>query len=153
MDAIMEQHTEDTQFWTHAGGEPAKGKDAVRAEFAQVFERFPEFAVETYRVLYGEDFWVLDWALINGDVALRLRRHGQRLARRAGRAQGHLHRHGAAPVHHARGREPRPPRRSPRRRRERQRDQGVGLNDLPLVTELPVEHLVDFSVDLEAGRS
>ena len=68
VDAIMEQHTEDTQFWTHAGGEPAKGKEAVREEFRQIFERFPEFTYETYRVLYGEDFWVLDWALINGDV-------------------------------------------------------------------------------------
>jgi len=67
-DAIVELHTDDTQFWTHAGGEPAKGRDAVREEFAQIFERFPEFSFETYRVLYGEDFWVLDWALINGEV-------------------------------------------------------------------------------------
>jgi hypothetical protein len=68
VDAIMELHTEDTRFWTHAGGEPARGRDAVRAEFAQIFQRFPEFSYETHRVLYGEDFWVLDWALINGDV-------------------------------------------------------------------------------------
>ena len=67
-EAIVAMHSEDTQFWTHAGGEPAKGQDAVRAEFAQIFERFPEFSYETYRVLYGDDFWVLDWALINGDV-------------------------------------------------------------------------------------
>jgi uncharacterized protein (TIGR02246 family) len=63
-DAIVALHTEDTQFWTHAGGEPVKGRDAVREEFAQVFERFPEYSFETYRVLYGPDFWVLDWALI-----------------------------------------------------------------------------------------
>ncbi len=35
----------------------------MRAAFAEIFERFPEFGFETYRVLYGEDFWVLDWAL------------------------------------------------------------------------------------------
>ena len=29
---------------------------------------FPEFSFETYRVLYGEDHWVLDWALISGDI-------------------------------------------------------------------------------------
>jgi uncharacterized protein (TIGR02246 family) len=63
-DAIVALHTEDTQFWTHAGGEPVKGREAVRDEFAEVFERFPEYSFETYRVLYGPDFWVLDWALI-----------------------------------------------------------------------------------------
>jgi len=31
-------------------------------------------------------------------------------------------------------------------------EKGVGLNDLPLVTELPVEHLVDLSVDLEPAQ-
>jgi uncharacterized protein (TIGR02246 family) len=63
-DAIVALHTEDTEFWAHAGGEPVKGREAVREEFAQVFERFPEYSFETYRVLYGPDFWVLDWALI-----------------------------------------------------------------------------------------
>ena len=68
VDAIMELHTEETQFWTHAGGEPAKGREAVRAEFAQIFARFQDFSFETHRVLYGPDFWVLDWALISGET-------------------------------------------------------------------------------------
>jgi uncharacterized protein (TIGR02246 family) len=62
-DRIAELHTEDTQFWAHLGGEPVRGREAVREAFAEVFERFPEYGFETYRVLYGEDFWVLDWAL------------------------------------------------------------------------------------------
>jgi uncharacterized protein (TIGR02246 family) len=62
-DAIVEMHTEDTQFWTHAGGEPAKGREAVRDAFAEVFDRFRQFGFETHRVLYGPDFWILDWAL------------------------------------------------------------------------------------------
>ena len=62
-DAIVALHTEDTQFTSHLGTEPVKGREAVRATFAEIFERFPEFGFETYRVLYGEDFWVLDWAL------------------------------------------------------------------------------------------
>jgi uncharacterized protein (TIGR02246 family) len=62
-DAIVSLHTEDTQFWTHLGTEPVKGREAVRATFADLFERFPEFGSETYRVLYGPDFWILDWAL------------------------------------------------------------------------------------------
>ena len=63
-DAIAALHTEDTQFWSHLGTGPVKGRAAVRATFAELFERFPEFGFETYRVLYGPDFWVLDWALI-----------------------------------------------------------------------------------------
>ncbi len=62
-DAIVALHTPDTQFWTHLGTGPVAGRDAVRDTFAEIFERFPEFGYETYRVLYGRDFWVLDWAL------------------------------------------------------------------------------------------
>ena len=63
-DAIVAMHTEDTRFWSHLGTEPVEGREAVRATFAELFERFPEFGFETYRVLYGPDFWILDWALI-----------------------------------------------------------------------------------------
>jgi uncharacterized protein (TIGR02246 family) len=62
-EAIVAMHTEDTQFWTRLGTEPVKGREAVRATFAELFERFPEFGFETHRVLYGPDFWILDWAL------------------------------------------------------------------------------------------
>lgn len=62
-DAIVALHTEDTQFWTHLGAEPVSGRQAVRATFADLFERFPGSGYETHRVLYGRDFWVLDWAL------------------------------------------------------------------------------------------
>ncbi|MGH3678328.1 MAG: nuclear transport factor 2 family protein [Mycobacterium sp.] len=67
-DAIVALHTDDTQFWTHLGGGPVVGRGAVRAAFAELFERFPDFSFETYRVLYGDDHWVLDWALISGDI-------------------------------------------------------------------------------------
>ena len=67
-DAIVALHTEDTRFWTHLGGEPVVGRDEVRATFAELFDNFPDFSFETYRVLYGEDHWVLDWALISGDI-------------------------------------------------------------------------------------
>jgi hypothetical protein len=67
-DAIVALHTEDTQFWMRMGGEPVVGRDAVRAAFAGVFEQFPELMWETYRVLYGEDHWILDWALISGEI-------------------------------------------------------------------------------------
>jgi hypothetical protein len=67
-DAIVALHTDDTRFWTHLGAEPVVGREAVHAAFAEIFERFPDFSVETYRVLYGESHWVLDWALISGDI-------------------------------------------------------------------------------------
>jgi len=67
-DAIVALHTEDTQFWTHLGAGPVSGREAVRAAFAELFERFPDFSFETYRVLYGDRHWVLDWALISGDI-------------------------------------------------------------------------------------
>jgi hypothetical protein len=66
-DAIVALHTADTRFWTHLGGEPVVGRDAVHATFAELFEQFPDFSFETYRVIYGDDHWVLDWALISGD--------------------------------------------------------------------------------------
>ena len=67
-DAIVALHTEDTRFWTRLGGEPVVGRDAVRATFAELFENFPDFSFETYRVFHGAGHWVLDWALISGDV-------------------------------------------------------------------------------------
>ena len=67
-DAIVALHTEDTQFWTHLGAAPVRGREAVRAAFAEIFEQFPNLTWETYRVLYGEDHWILDWALISGDI-------------------------------------------------------------------------------------
>ena len=66
--AIVALHTEDTQFWTHVGTAPVQGREAVRAAFAEIFAQFPDFTWETYRVLYGEDHWILDWALISGDI-------------------------------------------------------------------------------------
>jgi ketosteroid isomerase-like protein len=67
-DAIVALHTDDTRFWTHTGGQPVDGRDAVRTTFSELFELFPGFSFETYRVFYGEDHWVLDWALISGDI-------------------------------------------------------------------------------------
>lgn len=52
----------------HMDGEPVVGRDAVRAAFAEIFTQFPDFTWETYRVLYGENHWILDWALISGDI-------------------------------------------------------------------------------------
>ena len=62
-DAIAALHTEDTMFWSHYAGAPVRGRAAVRATFAGLFETFEDFGFETYRVVLGDDHWVLDWAL------------------------------------------------------------------------------------------
>ena len=46
-DAIVALHTDDTQFWTHIGGGPVVGREAVHAAFAELFQRVPEFSFET----------------------------------------------------------------------------------------------------------
>jgi uncharacterized protein (TIGR02246 family) len=63
-DAIVALHSEDGTFRTHLDMEPVEGREAIRATFADLFERLPELSFETYRVLHGSDFWILDWALI-----------------------------------------------------------------------------------------
>ena len=72
---IVELHTPDSCFHLHAGVEPAKGRDAVREAFRQVFEQWPGFRFETRRVLYGKDHWVLDWDLL---ATLEVERNGER---------------------------------------------------------------------------
>ena len=62
-DAIALLHAPDTQFWLHTNSEPVRGREAVRDAFAAIFAQWPEFGFETYRVLLGEDHWVLDWAM------------------------------------------------------------------------------------------
>ena len=67
-EAILALHADDTEFWIHLGGGPVRGRDSVREAFAGLFEQFPEFSFEVYRVVTGAKHWVLDWALIDGDI-------------------------------------------------------------------------------------
>lgn len=67
-DAIANLHATDTQFWIHNGAGPVFGRAAARDAFATLFAQFPDFSFEVYRVLYGDDHWVMDWALISGDI-------------------------------------------------------------------------------------
>ena len=53
-DAIVALHTEDTRSGPTSAASPSRAREAVRAAFAEIFERFPEFGFETYRVLYGD---------------------------------------------------------------------------------------------------
>src|ERR1700754_2272625 len=137
-DAIVALHTDDTQFWTHLGGAPVVGRDAVRATFAELFIGFPDFSFETYRVLYGEDHWVLDWALISGDTRFRLPRRRRGVARRPRRPQGHLRRRCADAGRDGNG--------------DAVTTVAKPADQLPLCDRLPAEHLFDMHVELQPAQ-
>lgn len=67
-DAVAAFHTEDTRFCTHGAGEAAEGREAMRTTAAETFERFPQFASEPIRTLYGSDHWVIEWTMTNADL-------------------------------------------------------------------------------------
>lgn len=62
-EAIVALHADETSFQAHGRGTEVKGKTALLKEFAEVFERYPNFGVETHRLLLGEGHWTLDWDL------------------------------------------------------------------------------------------
>ena len=48
-------------FRRMAGRDEVEGNAALRKEFAQIFERYPDFGVVTHRLLVGDNHWTLDW--------------------------------------------------------------------------------------------
>jgi SnoaL-like domain len=69
VDAILALHAVDTQFWLHTGRAPAVGRKQVATTFARFFEQWPNFGFETYRVLIGNDHWVLDWVMTASPIS------------------------------------------------------------------------------------
>lgn len=62
-EAIVALHAPDSTFQAHGRGAQVKGHAALRQEFAAAFERYPDFGVETRRLLLGDRHWTLDWTL------------------------------------------------------------------------------------------
>lgn len=62
-DAILALHAPNSTFQAHGRSGEVKGNAALRNEFAQVFERYPDFGVVTHRLLIGDNHWTLDWTL------------------------------------------------------------------------------------------
>jgi hypothetical protein len=62
-DAILALHAPDSIFQAHGRTGEIKGNTALHKEFAQVFERHPDFGVVTHRLLVGSNHWTLDWTL------------------------------------------------------------------------------------------
>jgi uncharacterized protein (TIGR02246 family) len=62
-EAIVALHAPDSAFQAHGRGTEVKGKAALLKEFTEVFARYPNFGVETRRLLLGNKHWTLDWDL------------------------------------------------------------------------------------------
>ncbi|WP_181772336.1 nuclear transport factor 2 family protein [Amycolatopsis pittospori] len=63
VDAIVALHTPESQFQAHGRGAAVQGREALRSEFAHVFELYPGFGFDERRLLFGSGHWVLDWTL------------------------------------------------------------------------------------------
>lgn len=61
--AIVALHAPDSTFQAHGRSPEVKGKPALLKEFTEVFERYPNFGVETHRLLLGDKHWTLEWDL------------------------------------------------------------------------------------------
>ena len=62
-DKIVALHTENTTFHAHIGQEAARGKDAVRQSFADLFTQFPDLTFHPASQRIGHDFWVAEWRM------------------------------------------------------------------------------------------
>jgi steroid delta-isomerase-like uncharacterized protein len=62
-DEIVALHTENTTFHAHIGQEAARGKDAVRQAFADLFAQFPDLTFDPVSQRIGHDFWVAEWRM------------------------------------------------------------------------------------------
>jgi hypothetical protein len=60
-EAILALHAPDSNFQAHGRGAEVKGESEMLNEFAAIFERYPNFGVETRRLLLGDEHWTLDW--------------------------------------------------------------------------------------------
>lgn len=60
---ILALHAPDSTFQAHGRTGEVRGNAALQKEFAEVFNRYPGFGVETHRLLLGDNHWTLDWTL------------------------------------------------------------------------------------------
>ena len=70
LDAIVALHSDDSVFHFHAGEEPAEGRAAVRAAFADVLERYPDLRFHRRGVRFGDDFIVFEYVIQTGELRL-----------------------------------------------------------------------------------
>jgi steroid delta-isomerase-like uncharacterized protein len=74
-DAIAAFHSPDGVFHLHAGGEPARGREAIRETFAGFLGQWPDLAFEAQDVRFGDWGWVVRWTM-SGTLAQPLEVEG-----------------------------------------------------------------------------
>jgi hypothetical protein len=62
-DLIASLHSQDTVFQLHDGTPPVHGREALRANCAQMFKTF-DFALEMGRFFHGPNHWVFEWTMV-----------------------------------------------------------------------------------------
>jgi steroid delta-isomerase-like uncharacterized protein len=60
LESILAAHSEDGIFHLHAGGEPAEGRDAIRAAFAGVLAQLPDVNFEQKHLTVTDEGWILE---------------------------------------------------------------------------------------------
>lgn len=70
LETIVSLHTEDSVFHFHAGEDEAKGREAIRAAFGEIFESYADLRFEQRNVRYGDDFIVFEYVIHTGGVRM-----------------------------------------------------------------------------------
>ena len=70
LETIVSLHTDDSVFHFHVGDPPAEGREAIRAVFGEVLERYTDLRFERRGVRYGEDFVVFEYVMHTGGVTM-----------------------------------------------------------------------------------
>jgi uncharacterized protein (TIGR02246 family) len=70
VDAIVSMHSEDSVFHFHAGEDEAKGRDAIRATFGELLERYPDLRFERRNVRFADELIVFEYVIHTGGVSM-----------------------------------------------------------------------------------
>lgn len=80
LDAILAMHAEDGVFHLHAGAEPVRGLDAIRATFGAFLEQWPDIHFEQLSLATAEAGWVFR-STMSGTLASPLELEGEVVGR------------------------------------------------------------------------
>jgi steroid delta-isomerase-like uncharacterized protein len=87
LEAIMDLHSDDCVFVTHAAGSPpAEGKEAVREAFAGYIAMMPDINFAERALHVGEGHWVLE-STMSGTVEQAIEVEGESFGARGARVE------------------------------------------------------------------
>jgi steroid delta-isomerase-like uncharacterized protein len=80
LEAILKMHADDGLFHLHAGAEPVRGLDSIRATFAAFLDQWPDIHFEQQSLATAEGGWVFLSAM-SGTLAAQLELEGEVVGR------------------------------------------------------------------------